>query len=331
MTAIQMSFPTIEAPCKKCSRCGHIKPLADFHKADGTLDGHYSFCRTCKNNGVPDPMRKERNELLEQGLRRCIECLEIKPLEHFYETPFVSDGYLAICKPCLRERQYPGATRRIEKRNKWRAERKLLKEDGRRRCKKCKKIYPIEDFYIDVNGVRENTCKHCIRERQSPGAVQRKKRRKKLREQGLKKCNGCKEIKPHSEFYVDSQRHGHYLPRCKACCAEAGREWRQKNHGKGTMSWRRRRAREFNAKGKHTHEDIERLYKKQRALCPYRTLNPRCKKSLENGYHVDHIIPISRNGHDDPSNLQLLCPHCNISKNNKTHKEYVVWLEKTYG
>ncbi len=33
--------------------------------------------------------------------------------------------------------------------------------------------------------------------------------------------------------------------------------------------------------------------------------------------HVDHIIPRSRGGTDDPSNLQTLCRKCNIGKSNK--------------
>jgi len=39
-------------------------------------------------------------------------------------------------------------------------------------------------------------------------------------------------------------------------------------------------------------------------------------------YHVDHVIPISRGGSDNPENLQLLCPPCNLSKGSKTMHEW---------
>jgi hypothetical protein len=34
----------------------------------------------------------------------------------------------------------------------------------------------------------------------------------------------------------------------------------------------------------------------------------------EEGYHVDHIVPLERGGTNDPTNLQLLCEPCNLKK-----------------
>lgn len=43
-----------------------------------------------------------------------------------------------------------------------------------------------------------------------------------------------------------------------------------------------------------------------------------CKASIEGAaYHLDHIKPLARGGGNDPSNLQLLCPPCNLSKSAK--------------
>jgi hypothetical protein len=35
------------------------------------------------------------------------------------------------------------------------------------------------------------------------------------------------------------------------------------------------------------------------------------------GLHIDHIRPVSLGGSNDPSNLQLLCARCNLSKYNR--------------
>lgn len=39
-----------------------------------------------------------------------------------------------------------------------------------------------------------------------------------------------------------------------------------------------------------------------------------CGDSLIGGFHIDHIIPISRGGKTEIANLQLLCEPCNRSK-----------------
>lgn len=42
-----------------------------------------------------------------------------------------------------------------------------------------------------------------------------------------------------------------------------------------------------------------------------------CAVSVSNGYHLDHIYPISKGGTHTPDNVQILCPACNLKKNAK--------------
>ena len=44
-----------------------------------------------------------------------------------------------------------------------------------------------------------------------------------------------------------------------------------------------------------------------------------CGATVEDGVklHVDHIIPVSKGGRTEPSNLQVLCSRCNRGKSNK--------------
>lgn len=39
--------------------------------------------------------------------------------------------------------------------------------------------------------------------------------------------------------------------------------------------------------------------------------------------HVDHLMPLSRGGTDDPTNLVWACVHCNESKGDRTAEEFV--------
>lgn len=44
------------------------------------------------------------------------------------------------------------------------------------------------------------------------------------------------------------------------------------------------------------------------------------KKYRKNSIDIDHIIPKSKGGLNNPENLQCLCIHCNRSKGNKTEQ-----------
>lgn len=85
---------------------------------------------------------------------------------------------------------------------------------------------------------------------------------------------------------------------------------------------RRRRARAANAQGSHNANDIKRILESQGGVCVY------CKSSLDDGYEVDHVVPLSRGGSNSPENLQCLCPSCNGSKWARTHEEFLDYLEK---
>ncbi len=45
----------------------------------------------------------------------------------------------------------------------------------------------------------------------------------------------------------------------------------------------------------------------------------RMHQSLQGAtFHIEHILPRSRGGSDDPDNLALACPRCNLQKSDRT-------------
>jgi 5-methylcytosine-specific restriction endonuclease McrA len=62
---------------------------------------------------------------------------------------------------------------------------------------------------------------------------------------------------------------------------------------------------------------ISTLLEKQQSRCTC------CGASLLPGYHLDHIIPISRGGTNTADNVQLLTPVCNLQKYNLTFDEFL--------
>lgn len=79
-----------------------------------------------------------------------------------------------------------------------------------------------------------------------------------------------------------------------------------------------RRARKNNSGGTYTVAEIKNLLCLQKNRCAV------CKtKFVNNKYHADHIMPIVLNGRNDISNIQLLCPHCNLSKGAKHPTDFM--------
>lgn len=78
----------------------------------------------------------------------------------------------------------------------------------------------------------------------------------------------------------------------------------------------KRRALKLGNGGTHTPEQLQDLLILQEYRCAY------CGASLLEKRHLDHIVPLTRGGSNDISNLAYTCPRCNLSKNNKTLDEW---------
>jgi len=95
------------------------------------------------------------------------------------------------------------------------------------------------------------------------------------------------------------------------------KKWRQENPEKFRAGKIKRRLIDLSIKGLFTEHDVKDIFRLQKGKCAC------CKKSLKDGYHIDHIIPLSRGGTNYRSNLQLLTPSCNHRKSARDPIEYM--------
>lgn len=154
-----------------------------------------------------------------------------------------------------------------------------------RLCKECKRIQAISYYERNKDKSKEY----------------RKSKKEKIKETKRKYHIKNKDdiSKKSSEYYYNNKN--------------LFSEYRKRNLEKYAAHQRNRRALIKNAEGSHTKEDVDEIYRNQKGLCA----EPTCSKDLYDGYHVDHIMPISLGGGNGPDNLQCLCPECNRKKSSK--------------
>lgn len=94
---------------------------------------------------------------------------------------------------------------------------------------------------------------------------------------------------------------------------ESGKKWRDKNLDRYCAYAHKRRAKIIGSSGTHTASEVKELLVKQRFKCA----NSACRASIKRKYHRDHIVPLDLGGSNWISNMQLLCPPCNLKKGAK--------------
>jgi 5-methylcytosine-specific restriction endonuclease McrA len=89
-----------------------------------------------------------------------------------------------------------------------------------------------------------------------------------------------------------------------------------------TQSSRRRKVIE-SSETHFSHEDVASLWIEQNGRCSY------CQSSLKDyGWHIEHVIPLSRGGDNSSENIVLACITCNLSKGSRTPNEWTGrWYE----
>lgn len=117
-----------------------------------------------------------------------------------------------------------------------------------------------------------------------------------------------------------------YCIKNKDKISEYKRTWKKLNYAKNREYENKRRSRISASNGNHfTAQQIENLFYSQNGKCYW------CDVSLIDpftGYgngesaHLDHVIPLKRNGSNSIENLVYACQHCNLSKGSKLPHEW---------
>jgi len=164
-------------------------------------------------------------------------------------------------------------------------ERKQLEKSGFKKCKQCKEVLPLTEYWRARHLFRSR-CKTCDAARQ-----------RLLR-------------KPDTDTLAKRLRARKWRETHRELAAQRIRDWGARHPEHGAEAARRRRARKAN-NGIYvvTVDDLRRLLIRQRLQC-YMCQGPLAKKK-----HLDHILPIKRGGRHSIGNLAWSCIKCNLTKN----------------
>lgn len=195
-------------------------------------------------------------------------------------------------------------------------------------CTKCGRELPatLEFFHahsLGKNGLNPN-CKVCRADHaRRYGPEYREQNREVLNAKNRAwRENNRERVAAYNKAYwaahpeLSTKYAGRYAERIAAYNREYAKTHREYFARHARVTGPKRRAAKLGNGGSHTIEDIQVQYDRQNGCCFY------CHKKVGGKYHVDHVIPIALGGSDDPENLVIACPKCNISKGAKHPQDF---------
>jgi 5-methylcytosine-specific restriction endonuclease McrA len=233
-------------------------------------------------------------------MKICKVCLIEKSKTEFYISKINKDGLVRLCKPCSLEegRKYREAN--SEKMAQYRIDYYI---DNKDRIDARNKQYRLDHLKEE----KSYKARYSIKNKAS---IAESKKRYRIENKEYFAARGAayyRANKSRLSAYQEIYRNNN-----KDRIARLSRRWQKENPEKVRANQSTRRARKILVGGKHTGEDIKRLMLMQKGKCA-------CCRSKIKGkkYDADHHMPLKLGGSNDASNIQLLCPSCNRSKNSR--------------
>lgn len=184
-------------------------------------------------------------------------------------------------------------------------------------CSRCKEEKMVDAFRKHDRGLYgvHSICKSCENIRAKEYQAKNKKavlaKKKEYREKSQEK------IQEYMGFYRKknktqlSQKTKEYRVKNAVLLREKARNFAKQNLLQRRASENLRRARKMSSIGQYNAADVEKIHLLQRYKCAC------CGVDTKSKYHVDHITSLARGGSNNPLNLQILCPTCNMQKSAK--------------
>lgn len=93
-------------PTKKCCRCDHFKPFAQFDRSYKSKDGHRSACKPCRAKAqrfsyLHYAQAFDRRKLPKE--KKCSRCVVVRPRAEFTLSRSSRDGLDYVCRKCKAE------------------------------------------------------------------------------------------------------------------------------------------------------------------------------------------------------------------------------------
>lgn len=166
----------------------------------------------------------------------------------------------------------------------------------------------------------------------------------------MKKCSKCKTVKDSEYFHKENKSKDGLKSSCKHCRNNQYKEYYKNNKEhkqeyyilesekikKYNKLWKKNNGLKIrsynlnykrclkNSKHKLTKQIIDEIYFLQCGKCLY------CNCELNNVFHVDHILAVSKGGDNNKYNLCISCSTCNLRKGNKLFWDFVLILHDEY-
>lgn len=238
----------------------------------------------------------------------CCACGAIKPASEYYRRSDNKNRLKGPCKSCTNVR---AAVYKSKASNEVKSQRNAKAKKRRQEDPEPNRAAHLRWHYANIERAHKNHQQW----------YEENKERKSEYSKAYREANKACLNQHNKEYYrankaaLCAQKHEYYQAN-RESILEQKRQYNAANPDRLREANNLRRAREKQAGGSHTAADIEAHYATQQGKCYW------CGISLEGNYHVDHIIPISKGGSNDPGNICCSCPFCNLSKHDKMPYEF---------
>jgi 5-methylcytosine-specific restriction endonuclease McrA len=297
-------------PVKRCTKCGESKAVALFSKYKNNKDGLQRYCKLCHD--FANRMLAQKNQMALAATKNCLvekactKCLNIKGVAEFSKKNTTKDGFQHHCKSCV-------SRYKADNKDKLAAAMRLYLAENQQKIKAYRDANKEQFLARDAKYRADN--KIAIAARNAAWHA-KNKAEIAIRQKAYLLANKEKRASYKSAYDAAnkeriSKRVYEYRLKNKAKISASSKAYRTQNIDNFRVYCQNRRA-ISRSSGTISKNITQLLMQEQGNKCAC------CLTDLSvSGHHLDHVMPLSLGGHNVDSNMQLLCPTCNVSKGAK--------------